>query len=196
MKLTFTEEDPDETLEELSTILGFVEVEIAQYFVESDESLEDFDFGNPTEYRTFFSQFADYANPLWNSRMRGDWDFSKVPYRYPSDIIKGVYRILRTGGAYSGAGKDANALGKVEALEVEGRLRAGFQKNANSLHIFCIVEFTHTNDAGSSFLVDMASYDQLGDISQFFNRIAWDDLIFIINPQYNTLYVIAFTDTD
>ncbi len=196
MKISFTEEDPDETLEELSSILGFVEVEVAQYFVESDEPLEDFDFGDPTEYRKFFAQFAEYANQLWSSRTRTQWDFGKVPFRISNPTMSGVYRILRTGGAYSGAGKDANAMGKVDAIEIEGRLRAGFQKDANSLHIFCVVEFTHTDDAGSSFLVDMESYDQLGNVSQFFNRIAWDDLLFIINPEYSTLYVIAFTDTD
>ena len=196
MKLTFAEEDPDETLEELTSILGFIEVEVAQYFVESDEQLEYCDFEDPTEYKKFFTQFAEYANPLWSARTGTQWDFGRVPFRDSSSTISGVYRILRTGGAYSGAGKDAYAVEKTEAIEIEGQLRSGFQKNANSLHIFCIVEFTHTNDAGSSFLVDMTSYEQLGDISQFFNRIAWDDLIFIINPQYNTLYVIAFTDTD
>jgi len=195
MHLTFIEEDPDDTLLELASIIGFVEVEIAQYYVESDGHLENYDFTNIEEYRHFFTDFAEYANPIWSSRTRVEWDFNKVPFRYSSDTIMGFYRILRTGGAYSGDGTNANALEKTEASAIEARLRAGFQQNANSLQIFCVVEFTHMN-AGDSFLVDMDSYEQLGDISLFFNKIAWDDLIFIINPEYGTLYVIAYTDSD
>lgn len=196
MKLTFTEEDPDDTLEELASILGFVEVEVAQYFVESDEPLEYFDFGNPLEYRKFFAEFAEYANPLWSSKTGVHWDFGKTPFRVSSPTMSGVYRILRTGGAYSGGREDAENFEKAEAIEIEGRLREEFLKNASRLVIICIVKFDYTNDGSGGVLVDMDSYGELGEISPFFNRVAWDDLIFIINPEYSTLYVIAFTDTD
>ncbi|MHA2303015.1 MAG: hypothetical protein ACXACD_18875, partial [Candidatus Thorarchaeota archaeon] len=99
MPLKFTEVENDETLNELYSILDFVEVEVAQYKIDASEPIMKYDFKDKKQYKKFFEQFAADANPLWRGRARGEWDFAKVPFREPSDTVKGVYRLLRTGGA-------------------------------------------------------------------------------------------------
>ena len=191
MPLKFTEIENDETLNEIYSILDFVEVEVAQYKIDTSEPLAKYDFKDPEQYKRFFEQFAEDANPLWKWRTRGEWDFTKVPYREPSDTIKGVYRLLRTGGAYS------ETYEKSKAMEIEQDLRNRFKKDSESLPVFCVVKSEYLDDDSSGgFTVDMKSYEVLGEISSFFNLVAWDDLIFIINPKYDTLYTIAYTDVD
>ncbi|MHA2210283.1 MAG: hypothetical protein ACXABV_14055 [Candidatus Thorarchaeota archaeon] len=191
MPLKFTEVENDETLNELYSILDFVEVEVAQYKIDASEPIMKYDFKDKKQYKKFFEQFAADANPLWRGRARGEWDFAKVPFREPSDTVKGVYRLLRTGGAYS----ETYERGK--ASEIEENLRKRFKKDSESLPVFCVVktEFPEDDPSGG-FTVDMKAYEVLGEISSFFNLIAWDDLIFIINPKYDTLYTIAYTDID
>ncbi|MHA2003363.1 MAG: hypothetical protein ACXACG_16050 [Candidatus Thorarchaeota archaeon] len=191
MNLKFTEVDNDETLNELYSILDFVEVEVAQYKIDASEPITKYDFKDPEKFKNFFEQFAADANPLWRGRARGEWDFAKVPYRESSATVKGVYRLLRTGGAYSETYEEG------KASEIEEDLRKRFKKDSDSLPVFCVVESEYPDDDSTGgFTVDMKAYEVLGEISSFFNLIAWDDLIFIINPKYETLYTIAYTDVD
>ncbi len=189
MLFKFTEELTDSILEELAKelVMGAV---VAQYKIESDVSLDTYDFQDHEKYRSFFEQFAEYANERWTRNTTVDWDFSVFPFREPSDILRGLYRILKTGGAYS------DGLGDNETTKIEEKYRKELQKDSNSLIIFCAVrEDFRDVDVSTGFGVsdDMV---ELATISQFFEIVAWDGLMFVINPDYSTLYVIAFTDTD
>jgi len=103
---TFIEEITDEVLDELVREVE-VEVVVAQYKIESDISLETYDFKNPDKYRLFFKQFAEYANEKWKWKSSVDWDFSMFPFREPSDTLKGLYRILKTGSSYGSSLSEA-----------------------------------------------------------------------------------------
>jgi len=188
--LSFEEIEPDQHLKELKAILdSLVDSEVAQYQIKSDQSLEGFDFENEESYSTFFKLFSDYANPLWRERVCVDWDFARVPFRRSSERIDGLLKILRTGGAYS------EQYTKDAAYKIEEKIRTEIQRDAPSILIFCIVKYklSEDDDTVTGYIVQIKD---LGHISSFFEQLAWDDLIFIINLRYNMMYVIAFTDTD
>ena len=189
MKFSFKEVQPDEALSELLKTLRFLVVtEVAQYKIESDVSLFNYPFDEEQKYRAFFDAFSDYASPKWTSRVDGNWDFSKVPFRRSTEKMDGIYKILRTGGAQS------ETYNVSEALTIEETLRISFQKGAESLLIFAVPRYKLSSDkADTGYTVDMGN---LGEISSFFEQLAWDELIFIINQKYKTLYVVACTDTD
>lgn len=192
MNFKFREVETDGTLKELYRILKhLVDTEVAQYDIETDIPLVDYPFQDASKYNEFFCDLSDYANQLWTSRVNNDWDFSKVPFRKSSDKIDGLYKILRVGGAYSENHQ------KKEAIKIEENLRRHFQKDSPDLFIFSIPDYKFTDDKEGQdikgFTVDLGT---LGEISSFFEQLAWDDLIFIINPKYKVLYVIACTDTD
>jgi len=186
---TFQEVQPDHALDDLyNTLKSLVVVEVSQYKIESDTPLVDYPFHEEEKFREFFHSFSTYANPLWSSRLGITWDFSRVPFRLSTTKLDGVYKILRTGGAHS----ETHHSG--EALQLEETLRIAFQKNAPSLFIFAVAHYKLSNDNGESGFV--VSLGNLGEISPFFEQLGWDDLIFVINPKYKTLYVIACTDSD
>lgn len=157
--------------------------------IKSNQSLEGPVFENEESYSTFFKLFSDYANPLWRERVCVDWDFAKVPFRRSIERIDGLLKILRTGGAYS------EEYTKNEASKIEERFRTEIQRDAPSILIFCIAKYKlyEVDDTVTGYIVQIKD---LGHISSFFEQLAWDDLIFIINPRYSMMYVIAFTDTD
>ncbi|MFX1605420.1 MAG: hypothetical protein ACFFDD_05885 [Promethearchaeota archaeon] len=192
MNFTFRDVEADDALKELRQILKtIVDTEVAQYIIETDLSLVDYPFNDPSKYSDFFHDLSDDANQQWASRVNSDWDFSKVPFRRSSDRIDGLYKILRTGGAYS------ENYPKGKALKIEDKIRRQFQKDSPNLLIFSIVNFEITDDMeGQDFKGFIIDLGNIGEISSFFEQLAWDDLIFIINPKYYILYVIAFTDTD
>ena len=106
------------------------------------------------------------------------------------ESIKGIYRILKTGGPHT------NYFNDVETSKIDERYRKAFQKDTQTLFIFGFVkEELRGEDTSTGFIVPNYA-PELGEISTFFELVAWDDLMFIINPKYNTLYVIAYTDTD
>ncbi|MGY5876988.1 MAG: hypothetical protein RTU30_14655 [Candidatus Thorarchaeota archaeon] len=189
MMFDFTEEIADDILDELVRELE-VGVVVAQYKIESEISLDTYDFQDEGKYRLFFEYFAEYANERWKLKTNVDWDFSMFPFRESSDILSGLYRILKTGSAYG------NLLGDEESARIEEKYRKGLQKDSNSLIIFCAVgEDFRGEDVGTGFGVpdDML---ELATISSFFELVAWDGLMIVINPEFNRLYVIAFTDSD
>jgi len=192
LNFTFREVEPDDALKELHQILkAIVDTELAQYDIESDLLLVDYPFEDPSKYNDFFSGLSEHANQKWATRVNNDWDFSKVPFRKSSDKIDGLYKILRTGGAYS------ENYHKSEALNIEEKIRRRFQKDSPDLLIFSIVDFEITEDKeGQDIKGSILDLGNIDEISSFFEQLAWDDLIFIINPKFHTLYVIAFTDTD
>ncbi|MFW9768492.1 MAG: hypothetical protein ACFFEM_06695 [Candidatus Thorarchaeota archaeon] len=189
MSITFKEIPPDDALEELyNTMKSLVVVEVAQYKIESDTPLVDYSFHEESKFREFFDSFSSYASPLWSSRISMPWDFSKVPFRKSSTKLDGVYKILRTGGAHS------ETTHKDDALTIEETLRVAFQKGAPTLLIFAVAHYKLSSEnSDSGFVVSLGN---LGEISPFFEQLGWDDLMFVINPKYKTLYVIACTDTD
>ena len=185
----FTEALYDETLEELVREIpsGVVAV---KYLIESDTPIRTYDFEDQENYKSFFEQFATSANSQWKSKTNVEWDFSQFPFRESSDILRGLYRILKTGGVYT------ESLSDEEAARIEEKYRQRFQKDSQTLMIFCAVqEDFQGEDVKSGFGVpdDMFELDK---ISVFFERIAWDGLMIVINPEYEALYVIAFTDSD
>jgi hypothetical protein len=189
MVFSFHEIQPGDTLDELyNTLKSLVVVEVAQYKIQSDIPLTEYPFHEESAYHEFFESFSQYANPLWSSRLGVQWDFSRVPFRKSSSKLDGVYKILRTGGAQSETHL------KDDALAIEERFRIKFQKGASSLLIFAVGHYKLSNDNGDSGFV--VSLGNLGEISPFFEQLGWDDLIFIINPKFKTLYVIACTDED
>jgi hypothetical protein len=192
MTFKFTEVEPDNTLNELYQILkALVDTEVAQYDIETDIPLTDYPFQDSSKFNEFFCDLSDYANQHWTSRVNNEWDFSKVPFRKSSDKIDGLYKILRTGGAYS------ENYQKREALDIEEKFRKQLQKDSSNLFIFSIVNYTISDDKeGQDIKGVIVDLGNIGEISSFFEQLAWDDLIFIINPKYKILYVIAFTDTD
>ena len=75
--------------------------------------------------------------------------------------------------------------------------RKALQGDAATLFIFCYVsEDTRGEDFSSGFGIPEEMLEIRDRISPWFEAVAWDDLMFIINPQSNMLYVIAYTDTD
>jgi hypothetical protein len=190
MTFSFQEVQPDYALEELyKTLRSLVVTEIAQYEIESDYPLADYPFHEEEKYRVFFDAFSEYASPLWNTRVDGEWDFSKFPFRKSARIMDGIYKLLRTGGASS------ETHNSDEALTVEEILRIRFQKGAATLLIFAVGQYRLSENENDTGFIAPGS-GNLGEISSFFEQLAWDDLIFIINPKYRTLYVIACTDED
>lgn len=190
MSFTFTEEITDEILDRLVREVGYVDVKVAQYRIDSEIPLDTYDFQDQEKFRLFFHQFSEYANERWKLATKTEWDFSGFPFRESSEIIKGLFRILKTGGPH---GEDHS---EDEATRTEERYRKGFQKGSNSLIIFCVVrEDLRGEDVSSGFGVS-EDILETKEISPFFEVVAWDDLIFIINPKTNTLYVIAYTATD
>jgi hypothetical protein len=189
MLLSFKEVTPDSALDELcSTLKSLVVIKVGQYRIDSDIPLSEYPFHDESKYHEFFEAFSQYANPLWSSRVGMNWDFSKIPFRKSSPMLDGVYKILRTGGARN----ETHHMD--EALRIEETLRIAFQKGAPSLLIFAVAHYKLSNEnSDSGFVVSLGN---LGEISPFFEQLGWDDLIFIINPKYKTLYVIACTDSD
>jgi hypothetical protein len=189
MVLKFQEVQPGNTLDELyNTLKSLVVVEVAQYKIESDHPLTEYPFHEESKFHEFFESFSEYASPLWSARLGTHWDFSKVPFRKSSTTLDGVYKILRTGGAHSETHL------KHEALAIVERFKIRFQKGATSLLIFEVAHYKLANDnGGSGFVISLGN---LGEVSSFFEQLGWDDLIFIINPKHNILYVIACTDSD
>ncbi|MHA1928968.1 MAG: hypothetical protein ACTSV2_10385 [Candidatus Thorarchaeota archaeon] len=183
MSFKFTEVQKDDLFEELEQELGFVSRVLAQYHVNSEISLETYDFKDKDNYRSFFEQFGESENSEWKIKTDCDWDFGKFPYRESSDTTRGLVRILKTGGAYD---EENGALHEdKEAIDLENTYLEGFRKKASELYIFDVI----MEDIRGEIL-------ELKHISLYFELLAWDDLIFIINPAYSTLYVIAYTDTD
>jgi hypothetical protein len=188
----FFECEPDNALKELYQALkGLVDTEVAQYNIETEIHLSDYPFHDRSKFNDFFLDLSEHANHRWALRVNNDWDFSKVPFRESSDMIDGLYKILRTGGSYS------ENYSKSEAQNIEEKIRRQLQKDSPNLVIFSVVEFEITDDKEDQDIKgSILDLGNIGEISSFFEQLAWDDLLLIINPKYKTLYVIAFTDTD
>ncbi len=187
MKLKFKQTNPDSALESLTGLLeSILLVKTAQYEIESDINLDSNFFQDEKNYRTFFKIFSEYANPLWSEM----WDFSKVPIKKPSKRIEGLISIVRSGGAYS----DGQSLSEAQQVEEEFRFR--FKGISPELVILSVVSYEFENDKTRSFSMDMKDLRALKKISPWFLQVAWDNLIFILNPECHTLYVIAVTDED
>ncbi|MGY5853097.1 MAG: hypothetical protein RTU92_05985 [Candidatus Thorarchaeota archaeon] len=187
--LIFTEEITDDILDELVRKLEVGAV-VAQYKIESDISLDDYEFQDEENYREFFTQFAEYANERWKVKTSVDWDFNLFPFRESSNILCGLYRVLKTGSAYGHLFSDE------EAAKVEEKYRKALQRDSQSLIIFCAVcEDFRSEDVSRGFAIP-DEMRELSTISSFFELVAWDGLMFVINPEFNKLYVIAFTDSD
>ena len=192
MIFKFIECEPDNALKELYQVLkGLVDTEVAQYNIETEMHLLEYPFYDQSKFNDFLLDLSEHANHQWALRVNNDWDFSKVPFRKSSHMIAGLYKILRTGGAYS------ENYSKSEALNIEEKIRRQFQKDSPDLLIFSVVDFEITDDEeGQDIKGSILDLGNIGEISSFFEQLAWDDLILIINPKYKILYVIAFTDTD
>ena len=187
MDFSFLEKESDETLIELSKTAGaLVSTITAQYEIKTDLVLNKEFFQDEGNFSFFFKKFAEYANPFWTKKFNSIWDFSKVPFRESNSRIEGVIKILRTGGPLT------EVYEKETAIAMEEEFRREFQGDSSELVIFCIANY-EISDESLSFTVDIKD---LSKISNWFELLAWDDLIFIINPKYNSLYVIAFTDED
>jgi hypothetical protein len=186
---TFLEETPDDALMEISRELP-TRVHVAQYLIKCDTPLCQYEFQNEEKYSVFFSDFARYASSGWKDKTSVDWDFSKFPFREPVDTLRGVHRVLKTGGAYT------QGIGEEEASRSEERLRRGLQKDSASLLIFCASnEDFRGEDVSNAFGVPEDLFE-LDKVSPWFEGIAWDGLMFILDPQHSVLNVIAYTDTD
>ena len=130
MSFTFTEVEKDSLLDDLEREIDFVGVMVAQYQIDSEIPLAKYDFRDKEMFSSFFKQLAEYANLGWKSKTNCDWNFSKFPYRDSSDTIKGLIRILKTGGAYT---QDTGApYSDEEATRIEEKYRKGFQKDSES----------------------------------------------------------------
>ncbi|MGY5878737.1 MAG: hypothetical protein RTV31_00745 [Candidatus Thorarchaeota archaeon] len=187
--ITFTEEIPHEIFYKLERDLNVVS-SYGQYRINSEINLDTYDFKDQEKYRLFFKQFAEFANPLWKEKTSVEWDFSSFPFREPSDIIQGLYRIWKTGGAYS------NGLSDSLTSKLEEKYRMAFQKESKSLIIFCTVQEDYLGEDVSGGWGVGDQFLALKEISSWFHLVAWDGLMFIINPEENRLYVIAYTDED
>ena len=187
MKLEFKQIDPNKTLESLIALLEtLVMVKAAQYKFESEVLLNHEYFKNEENYKIFFEQFAQNANPLWQD----DWDFRNVPFKLLSEKISGLFSIVRSGGAYS---KDQTFS---EASQIEKEFSHRFRGSSSELVILSMVDYVYMNQEKKSYGVNMADLASLGKISPWFFQLAWDNLIFIINPDMRMMYVIAITDED
>ncbi|MHA2135542.1 MAG: hypothetical protein ACW99J_16920 [Candidatus Thorarchaeota archaeon] len=186
---TFSETDPSETLLEAQTILrAMVDVEVAQYKISSIESFDASLFKDRSNYASFFEQFGRYANQNWERRTGHKWDFARTQFSTLRERIDGLVRILRTGGAYSeGQGQD-------EALSIERDFRMRLQGDSHDLAIICVANYGFDiREIDTGYTVDL---NDLGEVSSFFNQLAWDDLVYVINTTHMMMYVIAFTDED
>ncbi len=193
--MSFEELEPDEFILALKNEILFVEVNIAQYHILSQTPLADYDFEKQDSYHAFFDAFAKYANSRWKEKTGDKWDFSKFPFRKSDEIIKGLFRILKTGGAYTS--DEGEPYTEEEATRIEQKHRKALQGDAESLTIFCyVLEDMHGEDVSSGFGVPDEMMEIRERISPYFECMAWDDLMFIINPKHQMLYVIAYTDTD
>lgn len=187
MKLVFKQIEPDDTLQSLVKLLeSLVLVKAGQYLIESDIIPNREFFENPENYKMFFDSFAEFASPIWKS----DWDFRKFPFRKPSEEIDGLVSILRSGGAYSKAQSFS------EAIQIEKEFKHRFRGQSSDLVVLSVVDYVYSDQETKSYGVSMTALAGLQKISRWFFQIAWDNLIFIINPDSRNLYVIAFTDED
>jgi len=187
VKLVFKQIEPDGTQQSLVTLLeSLVLVKSGQYHIESDVPLNLEFFKDSENYRMFFDQFATFASPFWKS----DWNFSKFPFRSPSEEIEGLMALLRSGGAYSKARSFS------EATEIEREFKHRFKGSSSELVILSAVDYVYSDQETKSYGVSMKGLADLQKISRWFFHVAWDNLIFIINPDTRNLYVIAFTDED
>ena len=135
-------------MEELKKQIHFVSVSIAQYQIESQISLDSYEFRDKKKFRSFFTQFATYANERWQEKTGEEWDFGKFPFRKSRDTIKGLFRILKTGGTYTT--DEGEPYSEDAALKIEEYHRKKLQKDAQSLIIFCnILEDTCGEDLSS-----------------------------------------------
>jgi len=195
MSFEFEELELDELVIDLKNDIHFVLVNIAQYRVDSQSKLDSYEFHQQEKYRVFFTQFGEYANPRWKQQTGKDWDFGKFPFRKSDEVIKGLFRILKTGGAYTSA--EGEPYTEEEAARIEEKHRKALQGDADSLHIFCyVLDDTRGEDVSSGFGVPSEMLEIRDRISPWFEAVAWDDLMFIINSKHNMLYVIAYTDSD
>ncbi|MHA1908606.1 MAG: hypothetical protein ACW98Y_14995 [Candidatus Thorarchaeota archaeon] len=187
MKLKIKQINPDSTLESLVALLdSLVLVKAAQYEFESNTDVNVEFFQDASNYKSFFQQFSQQANPLWQE----EWDFSKVPYRSHSEEISGLIAILRSGGAYS----DGHSFSEAHQIEEEFRFR--FKGDSSELVILSMVQYEYSDHETTSFTLDLKELSSLSQISKWFLQIAWDNLIFIINPDSRMMYVVAYTDED
>ena len=186
---TFNEEIPEDIFDKLQRDLD-VSLLFGQYHIDSEFDLETYDFTDQAKYSQFFKQFAEFANPLWKERTSSEWDFSTFPFREPSDIIQGLYRIWKTGGVYS------EELDDEATSELEEKYRKALQKDSKKVIIFCAVQEDYRGEDTSGGWGMDDQFLVLKDISSWFHLVAWDGLMFIINPETSQLYVIAYTDTD
>lgn len=190
---SFYQKEVDEIINELLETLREFNTDniVVHYKIKNISPLDEFNFHDKMKFREFMADFASFANFQWKVETRCDWDFSKVPFRMSSEKIEGLIKIFQTGGAYS------QGVGKKRALELEESIRHQFQQNSDNLYIFNIAKYDLDEGVGTkSFSVDMNTYDSLKGISKWFALIAWDDLMFIINPKSSDFYVIAITDED
>ena len=190
MSLEFKQVDRDDTLENLAGLLETIvtrpqNVKTAQYQVESDVSINKF-LEDETNHRRFFETFSECANQYWGE----SWDFSHVPFRAASDRIDALISIVRSGGAYS----DGQSLSEAQQVEEEFRFR--FKGTASELVILSVATYEYSDDITKSYSINGDDYRALRKISPWFLQVAWDNLIFIINPETRVMYVIAFTDED
>ncbi|MBD3406913.1 MAG: hypothetical protein GF411_12420 [Candidatus Lokiarchaeota archaeon] len=194
MSFKFIEVEKDGFFLELERVLGFVSTEFAQYHIDSDVSLKEYDFHDRKKYREFFKQFAESENEAWKLKTTLEWDFSIFPYRESTDFLKGIFHILRTGGAY---GEDDGApYQETEALEIVSKYDTEFKRDSEDYYIFdTIIEDVRGMDMSGGFGIPDETLE-LKSISQWFYLTAWDDLIFVLNLHTNTLYVMAYTDSD
>ena len=190
---SFSQTEADHVVNDLIDSLSEINVQciVAHYKIETNQPLEEFNFNDKSNYAHFMSEFADYANSGWKAETNRDWDFGKVPYRTSSEKIHGLIKIFQSGGAYG------SGVSRGKALELELGVRQNFQQNSDKILIFCIAEYKFTESSDEkSFTVNMETYDSLKNISSWFSLVAWDDLMFVINPKSNDFYVIALTDED
>lgn len=107
----------------------------------------------------------------------------------------GLFRILKTGSAYTSA--EGEPYTEEEAAIIEEKHRKALQRDADSLLIFCyVLDDTRGEDVSSGFGIPKEMLEIRDRISPWFEAVAWDDLMFIINPKHNMLYIIAYTDSD
>jgi len=190
---SFSQTEADHIVNDLIDSLGEVIAQkiVAHYKIETSQFLEEYDFNDKLKFAHFMADFADFANSRWKIETNCDWDFRKVPFRTSAEKVQGLIKIFQIGGAYS------PGIGEERALDLEQRFRKIFQENSDKIFIFCIAEYNFAeNSDEKSFTINMKTYDSLKSISSWFSLIAWDDLMLIVNPIINDLYVIALTDED
>lgn len=190
MSFEFTEiRTDDEILTDVfNTLRSLVLTIMGYYKISGHEQLSQSYFRNEDNYRAFFNEFARFANDFWSIETNFPWDFSSVPYKESSEQIDGLIKILRTGGAHS------ECYSIAETNEIEENFRTYLQSDSSQLLIFSIGEYRLSEDEDNkSFSV--GSRDVV-NVSAWFFDLAWDDLMFIINPDTREMIVIAITDED